>query len=899
MLTARGFWLLFFAVAVLAVGLALHVAVLELLGLAVALWLAWEWLLFAVRCHDLRRRLRLRREVSDDRGPVSALWAGGTFEVRVRVEADEGVWLPHVAVADLVPFDLAFSGGRASWAGPLSADEPARLRYRVRCPGPGVARFEGARLEVADLAGLFYTATFLAAPLSLRVLPPLVEHQARAASARRPTRLPPPGRHRLRRPGTGGELLDLRDYIPGDPPRTIAWKVSARRDRLITREYESEVPLRCTIFLDTTASVRLPSPQGRPLQRLVEIAAGVARGSAAARDLTGLVLFDEAGTRITPPARSQAHLTRLLRVLADAAALPPGDARVPPDALLPLAYAFAEAVYPEQLRPDVNAMPFWATWLAAFPGFWRDRAGLMAYLHRRKGRLAIFLLRDVPLGLAALAVLLACLFPAGDDLFAWAVFLSFFCAPAALAFFLGVTLITFRQRRLARWRKRLAALLSVRYGLLPGGVENLMEDDDAFSLYLQRFLGEHRVPYSLPPYDDQGRYRFAAPGKIDVLARALLRAVAHGRDNELFVLLVDLLELDDRLGPLLAALRVALARHHQAVLICAWPPGLPPPAVERGLSAGAAGLRPAGRHGGLRRRGGADASGAGAAGAAPPGGEAAMSDADVRQADAVRRYLLICLAATLLVVLCLAEKGAVEWSVLPLLIGAVGAVTFWRSAPLWLLISLALVLVLHRLGVSPSGLLRGLRARRGFGASAALELADLGPLDLVLCAATLAYLAAHCRLQSLAVAAFPTPAAERGTAAGAPTLRGPRRRPPEASPPAEAAGVLLTALLGPLAGLAAYLLLASAGPPDDAALRWLGLPPEVLWRAAVLVLTGALGVAIAATLLGYLRRSAATPAECYLYLQDQLWRQTRREQSRLARWLTWLRLRRQRREEKS
>src|SRR5439155_22878703 len=118
----------------------------------------------------------------------------------------------------------------------------------------------------------------------------------------------------------------LRDYLPGDPPKTIAWKVSARRDRLITKEFESEVPVRCTLFVDISHSVRvgpppltLPSPpaeggegrmsltlppppaeggEGRvrgrnALASLVEISAAVAQANAGVRDLTGIGLFDE------------------------------------------------------------------------------------------------------------------------------------------------------------------------------------------------------------------------------------------------------------------------------------------------------------------------------------------------------------------------------------------------------------------------------------------------------------------------------------------------------------------------------------------------------------------------------------------------------------------------------
>jgi hypothetical protein len=134
-----------------------------------------------------------------------------------------------------------------------------------------------------------------------------------------------------------------------------------------------------------------------------------------------------------------------------------------------------------------------------------------------------------------------------------------------------------RRRQRLQWRKKLAALFSVRYGLAPGGLGLMLENDEQFTRCAQRFLAEHHVPFPVPLYDSQGRYLFAAPGKIDVLTKALLQAVARGHDNELFVILVDLLDSSDRLDPLIKAVRVALARHHQVVFICPWPPDLPSP----------------------------------------------------------------------------------------------------------------------------------------------------------------------------------------------------------------------------------------------------------------------------------------------------------------------------------
>ena len=266
--------------------------------------------------------------------------------------------------------------------------------------------------------------------------------------------------------------------------------------------------------------------------------------------------------------------------------LPPPPPRLSPIQLISLAYAFARQVYPQLMRPAVNDMPFWQEWFDSTPGYTHRKFSLINYLFRCKCTFtsaAIWFLYPALLIGDALAtsIALAWFKPTlGQSAFGDLLILD---AAAAAVLFLVVILyliITDRHRRLARYRKNVAALLSVRYGLGPGGLSALLEDDEAFALLTQRFLGEHQVPYTLPLYDRTGRYLFAAPKKIDVLAKPLLRAVGRGRDNELFVLLADLLELDDSLDSLLKAVRVAVGRHHQVMLIVPWPAGMRPPTEE-------------------------------------------------------------------------------------------------------------------------------------------------------------------------------------------------------------------------------------------------------------------------------------------------------------------------------
>jgi uncharacterized protein (DUF58 family) len=591
MLTTRARLLLLAAGVMLFFGIVRGLTALVLLSLTLLAWLAWEWLLFALRVHFVLPSLRLEREIGDAQGSAAALWAGRTFSVRVRLHLDSWLGLPYLHAVDRVPFAVEPVEGSFLAEDQLRRGQPLEMAYTVSCPAAGVARFEGVRLQLADLQGFFYHVSFLAEPLELPILPSLVARPARLGVRKEDNALMPPGIHRLHRPGSGSELLDLRDYVPGDPPRTIAWKVSARRDRLITKEFESEVPVRCTLFVDVSSSVCVRGGladgvgQGRAIDRLIDIAAGVVQGCTAIRDPSGLCLFDEHKVHaFVRPERSRQHQTHLLQLLAGAAVRGPHSARVPPGHLLDLAYSFTQEVYPHLLRPEVNSIPWLLRWLDVFPAHSRGRVPWRVRLHRLKPRLFHAGVWQIPAALSLFNLLLLLdwqtplerrigLFVVSSVLST----LSFLGGLGALALILSLTKAV---RRRALWRKQMAAVLSVRYGLAPGGLALLLEDDDALALLLQRYLGEHQVPYSLPLYDRQGRYLFAAAGKVNVLAAALLRAVGKGRDNELFVLLVDLVELDEHLTPLVRAVRVALGRHHQVILVCPWPPGLPLPQAD-------------------------------------------------------------------------------------------------------------------------------------------------------------------------------------------------------------------------------------------------------------------------------------------------------------------------------
>jgi uncharacterized protein (DUF58 family) len=54
-----------------------------------------------------------------------------------------------------------------------------------------------------------------------------------------------------KRPGQGGDLLNLREYRRGDPPRDVHWKATARTRRLMVRQDTEEQRQRFTLFIET------------------------------------------------------------------------------------------------------------------------------------------------------------------------------------------------------------------------------------------------------------------------------------------------------------------------------------------------------------------------------------------------------------------------------------------------------------------------------------------------------------------------------------------------------------------------------------------------------------------------------------------------------------------------
>jgi uncharacterized protein (DUF58 family) len=123
------------------------------------------------------------------------------------------------------------------------------------------------------------------------------------------------GRRKATRRGEGSEFESLRDHQRDDDFRHIDWKASAKRGKLISRQYETERDQRLMILLDTG---RLMSPKigsYRKLDFAINASVHLAQIALHKGDLVGYAIFNDELRAFAEPKKGQAQMSHFVRNL--------------------------------------------------------------------------------------------------------------------------------------------------------------------------------------------------------------------------------------------------------------------------------------------------------------------------------------------------------------------------------------------------------------------------------------------------------------------------------------------------------------------------------------------------------------------------------------------------------
>lgn len=259
-----------------------------------------------------RRELRVRRVAR----PVLSLGARTALEVEVR--------LPP--------------GGPGGTTATVHEDLPAEIRPAAR-PGPAAIPPGGAavfRTEVVALrrgrfslgaihvrlAGTLGLAlrqhSFAGEGSEVRVFPNLAGvSQYRLLALR--GRLREAGLRHLRLRGAGTAFESLREHLPGEDHRRVDWKATARRGRLIARNFEVERSQSLVLVVDAGRLMTAEVAGGFPrLEYALNAALVLAHVAVSRDDRVGAMVYADRVQGFVPATRGHGALERVTSILAGA-----------------------------------------------------------------------------------------------------------------------------------------------------------------------------------------------------------------------------------------------------------------------------------------------------------------------------------------------------------------------------------------------------------------------------------------------------------------------------------------------------------------------------------------------------------------------------------------------------
>jgi uncharacterized protein (DUF58 family) len=124
------------------------------------------------------------------------------------------------------------------------------------------------------------------------------------------------GFRNLRRIGEGRSFESLREWVPGEDTRSIDWKATARRGKLIARQYEDERRQHVMLVLDAGRLLTAEIDGTARLEAAIDAVLELAHSAVHHDDNVGLMVFADQVLHFVPPARGRRALRQVLDALA-------------------------------------------------------------------------------------------------------------------------------------------------------------------------------------------------------------------------------------------------------------------------------------------------------------------------------------------------------------------------------------------------------------------------------------------------------------------------------------------------------------------------------------------------------------------------------------------------------
>ncbi len=121
------------------------------------------------------------------------------------------------------------------------------------------------------------------------------------------------GNYRSAFKGQGIIFSDVREYVPGDDIRSIAWNLTAKMSKPYVKTFEEERTAQIILAVDISASMDFGCGEGAKRDALSLLCAVIAFSAQKNKDFLGLLLFSSDVELYVPPQKGMRHCFRVIR----------------------------------------------------------------------------------------------------------------------------------------------------------------------------------------------------------------------------------------------------------------------------------------------------------------------------------------------------------------------------------------------------------------------------------------------------------------------------------------------------------------------------------------------------------------------------------------------------------
>ncbi len=276
--------------------------------------LIYDAAILALAAYDYFTSRKLPAELTVRREFEKRFAIGDAAQIKILVE-NRSTRDFYLKIKDEFPPELKLDDSREAEFF-VEAQTSAKFTYALTPPNRGRYEFGATAVRFLSRLGFVWCQTNLGAGEFIKVYPNIRRAREIALKALDAISFQAVQRKAVLR-GEGRDFESMRDYVRGDELRHISWTATARRSRLITRQYQIERDQTIIIALDAgrlmTGRIDDETKFDTAIHAALALMAAAARGG----DNCGLMVFGRKVKKYLPPQKGFRHIDACLEALHD------------------------------------------------------------------------------------------------------------------------------------------------------------------------------------------------------------------------------------------------------------------------------------------------------------------------------------------------------------------------------------------------------------------------------------------------------------------------------------------------------------------------------------------------------------------------------------------------------